>query len=107
MEHDPSRVLLRYRQVQDMEVAAFIAAMLAFGRRALFLPKVDFLLEHNGCLYPMEVKLSSRPMPGDLKGARHIPTGINRMHPGVVLCTATSFEKLNADGMCGFPISAL
>ena len=69
--------------------------------------EVDFLLEHNGCLYPMEVKLSSRPMPGDLKGARHIPTGINRMHPGVVLCTATSFEKLNADGMCGFPISAL
>ncbi|MBQ8384733.1 MAG: TIGR02757 family protein [Spirochaetaceae bacterium] len=45
MEHDPSRVLLRYRQVQDMEVAAFIAAMLAFGRRDLFLPKVEFLLE--------------------------------------------------------------
>ena len=45
MENDPSRVLLRYRQVQDREVAAFIAAMLAFGRRDLFLPKVEFLLE--------------------------------------------------------------
>lgn len=45
MEQDPSRVLQRYSKVQDIEVAAFIAAMLAFGRRDLFLPKIDFILE--------------------------------------------------------------
>ena len=45
MENDPSRVLLRYRQAADIECAAFIAAMLAFGRRDLFLPKVEFLLD--------------------------------------------------------------
>lgn len=45
MENDPSRVLLRYRQAADIECAAFIAAMLSFGRRDLFLPKVEFLLD--------------------------------------------------------------
>lgn len=45
MEQDPSRVLLRYQQPQDIEVAAFISAMLAFGRRDLFLPKIDYLLD--------------------------------------------------------------
>lgn len=45
MEHDPSRVLHRYRQPPDTEAAAFITAMLSFGRRDLFLQKVDCLLE--------------------------------------------------------------
>lgn len=45
MEQDPSRVLQRYTKAQDLEVAAFISAMLAFGRRDLFLPKIDSILE--------------------------------------------------------------
>ena len=45
MAQDPSRVLQRYKKLQDLEVAAFISAMLAFGRRDLFLPKIDFLLD--------------------------------------------------------------
>ena len=45
MEQDPSRVLQRYTMPQDIEVAAFISAMLAFGRRDLFLPKIDYILE--------------------------------------------------------------
>ncbi len=44
-EGDPSRVLHRYRQPPDTEAAAFITAMLSFGRRDLFLSKVDFILE--------------------------------------------------------------
>ena len=45
MKQDPSRVLQRYTMPQDIEVAAFISAMLAFGRRDLFLPKIDYILE--------------------------------------------------------------
>lgn len=45
MTQDPSRVLRRYKMPQDLEVAAFISAMLAFGRRELFLPKIDLLLD--------------------------------------------------------------
>lgn len=42
---DPGRVLKRYRNPADIESAAFIAAMLSFGRRDLFLRKIDMLLE--------------------------------------------------------------
>lgn len=45
MAQDPSRVLQRYRMPQDLEVAAFVSAMLSFGRREVFLPKIDFLLD--------------------------------------------------------------
>lgn len=69
--------------------------------------EVDFLLEYNQCLYPMEVKLSSRPMAGDLKGMRHIPAALNGMHPGIVLCTSSRVEKLNETGAFAYPISCL
>lgn len=38
-------MLQRYSKAPDLEVAAFISAMLAFGRRDLFLPKIDYILE--------------------------------------------------------------
>lgn len=44
-EGDPSRVLRRYSSITDTEPAAFIAAMLAFGRRDQFLPKIDAILD--------------------------------------------------------------
>jgi predicted AAA+ superfamily ATPase len=69
--------------------------------------EVDFLLEYNQCLYPMEVKLSSRPVPGDLKGMHHIPASLGGIHPGIVLCTATRIDTLNDAGMLSFPISGL
>lgn len=43
-EGDPSRVLKRYTNIEDVETAAFIAAVLAFGRREQFLAKTDFIL---------------------------------------------------------------
>lgn len=51
--------------------------------------EVDFLLEKNGKIYPMEVKRSSSPKPGDLSGVATIPTtpGV-QIQPGIVLCTA-------------------
>ncbi len=69
--------------------------------------EVDFLIEDNMCLYPIEVKLSNRPVPGDLKGVRHIPAGLNKIHPGMVFCTSQKWEKLTPEGMAAFPISAL
>ncbi len=44
-DRDPCRVLKRYQNPADIEAAAFIAAMLSFGRRDLFLRKIDILLE--------------------------------------------------------------
>ena len=41
---DPSRVLSRYSGKADTEAAAFIAAMLSFGRREQFLQKIDAIL---------------------------------------------------------------
>lgn len=41
---DPSCVLKRYNNIADTECAAFIAAVLAFGRRDAFLKKIDELL---------------------------------------------------------------
>lgn len=42
---DPSCILCRYTCLEDLEVAAFIAAMLAFGRRDQFLPKTEYIMD--------------------------------------------------------------
>lgn len=42
---DPSRVLRRYTAQADIETAALIAAVLAFGRREQFLPKTNRILD--------------------------------------------------------------
>ena len=69
--------------------------------------EVDFLLEYNQCLYPMEVKQNTRPIASDLKGMHHIPAALNGIHPGIVFCTASGIEKLNTAGALSYPISAL
>lgn len=42
---DPSRVLKRYKTPADIEIAAFISALLSFGRRDQFLKKIDIILD--------------------------------------------------------------
>ena len=42
--NDPARVLRRYSSNADTEAAAFVAAMLSFGRREQFLRKIDAIL---------------------------------------------------------------
>ncbi len=44
MDGDPSMTLTRYKNQPDIEAAAFISAMLAFGRRDQFLKKTAFIL---------------------------------------------------------------
>lgn len=41
---DPCRILTRYSEQADIEAGAFIAAMLAFGRREHFLPKTEMIM---------------------------------------------------------------
>ena len=45
---DPSLILRRYRSVRDTEVAAFITAMLSFGKREQFLQKVRTIFASAG-----------------------------------------------------------
>jgi len=47
-DSDPVRCPRRYRRSEDREVAALIAALLAFGRVSAFLPAVEGLLERMG-----------------------------------------------------------
>ncbi len=68
--------------------------------------EVDFLIEKDGCLYPLEVKRGSSPKLSDLKGVGAIPAGKSEIQPGVVLCTAVDFLPLGK-GSYAFPISAM
>lgn len=69
--------------------------------------EVDFVLEKNGCLYPMEVKRSSSPSMADLKWAQRIPTGDSfQLKPGIVFCTAMEPVPMPFGAM-GFPIQEL
>jgi len=45
---DPSKYLRRYEKLSDREVCAFTAAMLSFGNRKIFLPKIEKLCELAG-----------------------------------------------------------
>ncbi|WP_455156725.1 DUF2400 family protein, partial [Treponema socranskii] len=40
---DPSRIVRQYRSARDIEVAAFITAMLSFGKREQFLQKAGMI----------------------------------------------------------------
>lgn len=68
--------------------------------------EVDFVLEKNHCLYPMEVKQSNHPTASDLKHVRSIPLGDYTMKPGMIFCTSTSVQPVG-DEIMAFPISAL
>lgn len=69
--------------------------------------EVDFIVEMNGRLYPMEVKRSSSPKLSDLRAVATIPLAPGvEMQPGVVLCTATEILPLG-NGCYAYPISMI
>ena len=69
--------------------------------------EVDFVLEQDGKLFPMEVKRSSSPRQSDLYAAAGIPLAPGvELQPGVVLCTATEILPLGK-GSYAYPISML
>lgn len=69
--------------------------------------EIDFVLETNGKLYPMEVKRSSSPRLSDLRAADTMPLAPGvELHPGVVLCTATEILPLGK-GAYAYPVSMI
>jgi len=69
--------------------------------------EVDFLLEKDGKIFPMEVKRSSSPRLGDLSGAATIPTAPGvQVQPGIVLYTGTEILPLGR-GHYSYPISMI
>lgn len=69
--------------------------------------EVDFVLERDGKLFPMEVKRSSSPRLSDLSAVAGIPLapGVT-LRPGLVLCTATQIMPLGR-GCHAYPISMI
>lgn len=68
--------------------------------------EVDFILEKNGCIYPMEVKRSSSPSMDDLRWCGSIPLGQSILKPGIVFCSAEAYIPMPFKN-AGFPISGL
>lgn len=68
--------------------------------------EIDFVLEHEGKLYPMEVKRSSNPRLSDLRAVATLPCGNLVLQPAVVLSTALEMLPLG-NGNVSFPISAM
>ena len=69
--------------------------------------EVDFVLEMNGKLYPIELKRSSYPKLSDLRSAGTMPLAPGvELQSGVVLCTATEILPLGK-GNHAYPISML
>ena len=68
--------------------------------------EIDFLLEHEGKLYPMEVKRNSNPTAADLKAVEKLPVGNAELQPGIVLCTTREMLPIGK-GHYSFPISAM
>ncbi len=79
---------------------------LYYFRDAKGTAEVDFVLVQNGNIYPMEVKRSASPKESDLRHAAKIPTGMLRLHAGVIFCTAEQVYHL-ANGIKAFPIAML
>lgn len=68
--------------------------------------EVDFLIERNGKLTPVEVKFSTAPVLSDLKAAQGIPQGLCPLTAGIVLHAGTELYPLG-HGCWAFPLSAL
>lgn len=47
-DSDPSQFLRRYKNEQDIEIASFIAAIFAFGKREAFIEKLNFIFKKMG-----------------------------------------------------------
>ena len=95
-----------YGQLRRSFAARGIRARLSFYRNSNG-AEIDFLLEQNGKIYPMEVKRSSTPRLSDLRSAATIPLAPGvELAPGLVLCTATDILPLGK-GNYAYPISMI
>lgn len=69
--------------------------------------EVDFIIEENGGIYPMEVKRSGTPMDKDLRWCRNIPVASwFTLKPPTLFCTVEEVRGM-PHGATAFPISGL
>lgn len=61
--------------------------------------EVDLLLERDGMLFPIEIKLNSRPKPKDARGFQSLRAAYPNLQiaPGLVICPCTTVEQLTPD----------
>ena len=66
--------------------------------------EVDLLLERDGRLYPIEIKLTTKPSKGDTRGITALRTTYPRLDiaPGLVICPCEHRQRLN-DIDCALP----
>jgi hypothetical protein len=59
--------------------------------------EVDLVLEQNGCLFPIEVKLTANPAKKDTKGLNAFRETYTdkKIAPGLVICPCQRFEKIS------------
>lgn len=59
--------------------------------------EVDLVLEQNGCLFPIEVKLTANPAKKDTKGLNAFRETYpnKKIAPGLVICPCQRFEKIS------------
>ena len=59
--------------------------------------RIDLLLERDGRLYPIEVKLTTKPTKGDARGISVLRESYFRLDiaPGLVICPTTQLQRLN------------
>lgn len=63
--------------------------------------EIDLILERDGVLYPIEIKMASRPTRNDTRGFVSLRASYPRMRiaPGLVLAPAESLERLADDAV--------
>ena len=63
--------------------------------------EVDFMLEKDGMLFPMEVKRTASPRIGALSGASTflLAPGVE-LQPGILFCTVQEILPLGKGGIC-------
>lgn len=70
--------------------------------------EVDFVLEKDGMLFPMEVKRTASPRIGALSGAATIPLAPGvELQPGILFCTVQEILPLGRGGAYAYPISMI
>jgi predicted AAA+ superfamily ATPase len=70
--------------------------------------EVDLLLERDGRLFPIEVKLTTRPSADDARGILSFRRTYPKQDvaPGLVICPAERFDRLT-EGVCALPWDSL
>jgi predicted AAA+ superfamily ATPase len=64
--------------------------------------EVDLLLERDGCIYPIEIKVKSAPVKNDTRGITAFRNAYPNLKiaPGLVLACCHSFAKISENDYC-------